>query len=114
MTKRNDVYSVKINDPFVDPNKSYGFEATTEPKFCPSAKEYIEEPFKMDSIVQTIVDRFESRAKFGKQKYGTDLDRNDLSVIDWIQHIQDELHDGILYLEKLKQVLNGKVEEPNK
>jgi hypothetical protein len=49
-----------------------------------------------------------------EQKYGTDLDRTDLSVLDWIQHIQDELHDGILYLEKLKQVLNGKVEEPNK
>jgi hypothetical protein len=69
---------------------------------------------KVDSVVQTIIERFESRAAFGKQKYSTDLDRTDLSVLDWIQHIQDELHDGILYLEKLKQVLNGKVEEPNK
>jgi len=102
------VYNVKINDPFADPNKSYGFEATTNPT------KHSEPPFKLDSIVQTIVDRFESRAKFGKQKYGTDLDRTDLSVVDWIQHIQDELHDGILYLEKLKQVLNGKVEESNK
>jgi hypothetical protein len=61
-----------------------------------------------DSIVDTIVDKFVSRARFGKNKYGTDLDRTDLSVVDWIEHAQDELHDGILYLEKLKQTLSGK------
>ena len=61
-----------------------------------------------DSIVDTIVDKFITRAKFGKNKYGTDLDRTDLSVIDWITHVQEELHDGILYLEKLKQTLSGK------
>ena len=44
--------------------------------------------------------------KFGKTKYGTDLDRTDLSVVEWITHAQDELHDGILYLEKLKQTLS--------
>ena len=59
-----------------------------------------------DSIVDTIVDKFVTRAKFGKNKYGTDLDRTDLSVVDWITHAQDELHDGILYLEKLKQTLS--------
>ena len=84
MTKRSDVYNVTM------------------------------EKYSSQSVVQTIVERFESRAAFGRQKYGTDLDRTDLSVLDWIQHIQDELHDGILYLEKLKQVLNGKVEESNK
>jgi hypothetical protein len=60
-----------------------------------------------DSIVDTVIDKFVSRAKFGKNKYGTDLDRTDLSIIDWITHVQEELHDGILYLEKLKQTLSG-------
>jgi len=55
-----------------------------------------------DSIVDTVIDKFVTRAKFGKNKYGTDL-----SVVDWITHAQDELHDGILYLEKLKQTLGG-------
>jgi hypothetical protein len=67
---------------------------------------------KVDSVVQTIIERFESRAHFGRQKYGTDLDRNDLSVAEWIQHIQDELHDGILYLEKLKQTLSPSIKKP--
>ncbi len=59
-----------------------------------------------DSVVRAIVEKFLSRAEFGQRKYGTNLDRNDLSVMDWIQHAQEELMDGILYLEKLKKELS--------
>jgi hypothetical protein len=58
---------------------------------------------KPDSIVQTILDNFVQRAKKGKLKYGVDLDREDLSTLEWIQHAQEEHMDAILYLEKLKQ-----------
>lgn len=58
-----------------------------------------------DSVVKAIVEKFLSRAEFGQRKYGTNLDRTDLSVMDWIQHAQEELMDGILYLEKLKKEL---------
>lgn len=57
----------------------------------------------MDSIVTTVIKKFEQRAELGKKKYGTDLDRKDLSLLDWINHAQEELMDAILYLEKLKQ-----------
>jgi len=60
----------------------------------------------LDSIVLSVINKFKDRAKFGKQKYGTDLDRTDLVVEDWIQHAQEELMDGILYLEKLKHTIN--------
>ena len=63
---------------------------------------------RTDSVVDTIVDSFISRATKGKEKYGHTLDRQDLSVLDWINHAQQELQDGILYLEKLKQTLKGK------
>ena len=63
---------------------------------------------RTDSVVDTIVDSFISRATKGKEKYGHTLDRQDLSVLDWINHAQQELQDGILYLEKLKQTLGGK------
>lgn len=59
----------------------------------------------MDSIVKSIINKFTERSKFGKEKYGTDLDRDDLSVLEWLTHLQEELMDGILYAEKLKQVL---------
>ena len=57
----------------------------------------------MDSIVASIIKQFEDRSVKGKEKYGTDLDRTDLSMLDWIEHAKQEHMDAILYLEKLKQ-----------
>jgi hypothetical protein len=59
-----------------------------------------------DSVVQSVISKFINRSKIGKQKYGTDLDRTDLKPTDWITHAQEELMDGILYLEKLKKEIN--------
>lgn len=60
----------------------------------------------MDSIVTSIIKQFEERSAAGKEKYGTDLDRTDLSLVDWIEHAKQEHMDAILYLEKIKwQVL---------
>jgi hypothetical protein len=58
---------------------------------------------KLDSIVTRVIDRFKSRAEMGNKKYGTDLDRKDLNSLEWLQHLQDELHDAYLYSEKLKE-----------
>ena len=41
---------------------------------------------KLDSVVTTIIEQFTSRAKMGKAKYGVDLDRTDLSLLEWIYH----------------------------
>ena len=60
-----------------------------------------------DSIVASVIEKFRSRSEVGIAKYGTTLDRTDLGVLDWIQHAQEELMDGILYLEKLKKSLNS-------
>lgn len=56
-----------------------------------------------DSIVQSVIKRFLERSAVGQNKYGTTLDRTDLKTLDWIQHAQEELMDGILYLERLKK-----------
>ena len=59
--------------------------------------------FQPDSVVQAVIDKFASRAKMGKEKYGVTMDRNDLEFWDWLNHFQEELMDGIVYAEKLKQ-----------
>jgi hypothetical protein len=56
-----------------------------------------------DSCVKSVIEKFIERADFGMKKYGTNLDRKDLSILDWVQHAQEEHMDAILYLEKLKQ-----------
>ena len=67
-----------------------------------------EDGFVTDTVVTSIINQFVLRAQFGKQKYGTDLDRRDLTTLNWIEHAKQELMDGILYLEKLKQELSVK------
>ena len=59
----------------------------------------------MDSIVTAVIEKFKKRSEFGKAKYGTDLDRKDLSILEWIVHAQEEHMDAILYLEKLRTEL---------
>ena len=59
--------------------------------------------FELDSIVTTIIDQFKIRSAKGKAKYGVDLDRTDLTLIEWIEHAKQEHMDAILYLEKIKQ-----------
>ena len=60
-----------------------------------------------DTIVRAVVEKFLQRSAVGIAKYGVTLDRTDLGALDWIQHAQEELMDGILYLEKLKQTMNA-------
>jgi len=52
-----------------------------------------------DSVCKKILDR----AKVGKDKYGTTMERDDLTFQEWITHLQEELMDAIVYIEKLKQ-----------
>jgi hypothetical protein len=63
---------------------------------------------KTDSIVDSIIDKFVERAAMGKEKYGTDLDRTDLDLIDYINHALEEHMDAILYLQKVKKMLETK------
>jgi hypothetical protein len=58
-----------------------------------------------DSVVSSVISAFQKRAEIGQVKYGKTLDRNDLTFLQWIQHAQEELMDGILYLEKMKKLM---------
>ena len=60
-----------------------------------------------DTIVEEVIDLFRKRSEEGIKKYGTTLDRDDLSESEWIKHLQEELMDAILYLTKLKNTINN-------
>ena len=60
---------------------------------------------KTDSIVDSVIDKFIDRSRIGSIKYNTNLDRKDLSLEDWLTHLQEELQDAVLYIEKLKKTL---------
>jgi hypothetical protein len=59
-----------------------------------------------DSIVESVIEQYKQRSEVGINKYGTTLDREDLNTLEWLKHLQEELMDATLYIEKLKHKLN--------
>jgi hypothetical protein len=55
-----------------------------------------------DPIVQSVIDKFQERSDVGIAKYGTTLQDNQLTTLEWLTHLQEELMDATLYVEKLK------------
>ncbi len=56
-----------------------------------------------DSIVNALILKYKIRAAEGKKKYGTTMERDDLTEIEWLHHAQQEAMDFAIYLEKLIQ-----------
>lgn len=71
--------------------------------FGTEAKPYKETEVIKDSIVESVVNRFKERSEVGIAKYGTTMDRKDLSTLEWMIHFREELMDGLLYLERVIQ-----------
>ena len=45
----------------------------------------------------------------GMIKYGVNTERKDLSTLEWLQHLQEELMDAAVYIEKLKSEMEDLV-----
>lgn len=58
-----------------------------------------------DPIVEQVISKYNTRSTMGILKYGTTLDDSNASFIEWLNHLQEELMDATLYIEKLKSKL---------
>ena len=56
-----------------------------------------------DPVVEIVVDKFKQRSDVGYKKYGITLDDDPSKVVDWLNHLQEELMDAVLYLQKAKE-----------
>ncbi len=54
---------------------------------------------KTDKIVVEVVDKFQQRSEVGIRKYNTTLEENNRD--NFFVHLQEELMDATLYLQKL-------------
>lgn len=59
----------------------------------------------MSKIEDRVSEKLLSRAERGFSKYGVTMEREDLSKEEWLIHLQEELLDGAVYIEKLLEVL---------
>ena len=55
-----------------------------------------------DKNVTSVIDQLRDREQAGLNKYGTNTERTDLDTLEWLQHLQEELMDGAVYIERLK------------
>jgi len=60
----------------------------------------------IDPNVQAVSEQLYLRMLKGQSKYGTNTTREDLSSLDWLQHLQEELLDAAVYIQVLKGKLN--------
>ena len=62
----------------------------------------------LDSVVKEVMEKFADRAQTGYAKYNATMDRDDLSIDEWLQHAQEETMDFILYITKIRKELAAK------
>ena len=55
----------------------------------------------MSKIEELVIEKIRGRAEVGKSKYGVTMERSDLDIEAWLIHLQEELMDGVVYVEKL-------------
>jgi len=58
----------------------------------------------MSGVEKKVCLKILDRAEVGKKKYGTTMERKDLTELQWLVHAQEEAMDLAVYLEKLIQL----------
>lgn len=64
-----------------------------------------------DPVVESVVDKFVSRSDVGFAKYGKTLRDDKSDLFTWLNHVQEELMDATLYLQRLKEEITNLREE---
>lgn len=60
----------------------------------------------MSQIEERLIQRIRERAEIGRAKYGTTMERTDITFLGWLKHWQEELMDAAIYAEKLRQIVD--------
>lgn len=58
----------------------------------------------LSEVTKKLIGQIVARDQHGLKKYGTNLDREDLNLREWLQHMAEELMDGAGYALAAKRV----------
>ena len=64
-----------------------------------------------DPVVKRVVNKFVSRSDVGYSKYGITLEDDPSKMFEWLNHLQEELMDAVLYLQKAKETYTQDLQE---
>jgi hypothetical protein len=57
----------------------------------------------IDKNVENVREMLYNRMQTGYKKYGVTTERTDIEFLGWLQHLQEELLDAAVYIERLKK-----------
>lgn len=64
----------------------------------------------MSRIEDEVCKKIQQRAEVGKAKYGVTMERGDLSLVEWLTHLQEELMDAAVYVQRLIEETSGLID----
>ena len=62
----------------------------------------------MDKHIYSVISKIKSLSETGLNKYGVTLERDDLTLVDWLNHAQQEAMDLANYLEVIISTMTDK------
>ena len=63
------------------------------------------EAVPLDKNVEAVRRMLFQRMETGYKKYGVTTERTDIDLMGWLQHLQEELCDAVVYIERIKDEL---------
>ena len=57
----------------------------------------------MSKIEDEVCEEILARAEKGLNKYGVSMERDDLDIHEWLQHLLEELLDAAVYVKRLQK-----------
>ena len=95
----NKIIMMKMNNKLekVDPEKWKGI--------VERMKDKERKTMTTDKNVENVISQLRTREQQGMIKYGVNTERTDLTTLEWLQHLQEELMDASVHIERLKNDL---------
>lgn len=62
----------------------------------------LQRTWTMSTFEDRVIKTIRHRQQQGLKKYGIGVERTDLDVLEWLQHLQEELLDAAIYIERIK------------
>lgn len=66
---------------------------------------------QLDPNVVSVMEKHKKRAEVGFEKYGVDTTRTDTDLLGWLNHLQEELMDANVYIERAMVEIRAKEAE---
>lgn len=68
---------------------------------------------RLSRIEEKVIFKMRKRAVSGKAKYGVTMERDDLTIEQWLIHLQEELMDASIYVQRLIEEVDSMQRMPH-